>query len=87
MTLSIIAAMAQGIVQHHHDDAWFHATPAFNELSLIPGTVVPSEIPTPYDDLLVTAKIDWHRENADEGFAGAGEGDRQRSTAGAPGDP
>ena len=29
-----LAAMARGIVQHHHDDAWFHLTAAFNELSL-----------------------------------------------------
>ena len=29
-----IAAVARGIVQHHADDAWFHATTAFNELSL-----------------------------------------------------
>jgi hypothetical protein len=30
----IVAAIARGIVQHHIDDGWFHATPAFNELSL-----------------------------------------------------
>jgi hypothetical protein len=30
----ILAAVARGVVQHHTDDAWFHATPAFNELSL-----------------------------------------------------
>src|SRR5262245_48931432 len=30
----IVAAIARGVVQHHADDAWFHATPAFNELSL-----------------------------------------------------
>src|SRR6185369_14820499 len=30
----IVAAIARGIVQHHADDAWFHATPAFNELCL-----------------------------------------------------
>jgi hypothetical protein len=29
----IVAAVARGIVQHHTDDAWFHATPAFNELN------------------------------------------------------
>ncbi len=28
------AAIAAGIVQHHHDDAWFHRTGAFAELSL-----------------------------------------------------
>src|SRR6478736_3637375 len=30
----ILAAVARGVVQHHIDDGWFHATPAFNELSL-----------------------------------------------------
>jgi hypothetical protein len=30
----ILVAVARGVVQHHTDDAWFHATPAFNELSL-----------------------------------------------------
>jgi len=29
-----LAAVARGVVQHHVDDAWFHATPAFNELNL-----------------------------------------------------
>src|SRR4051812_38665606 len=29
-----LASVARGVVQHHADDAWFHATPAFNELSL-----------------------------------------------------
>ncbi|MBS0209656.1 MAG: hypothetical protein JSS27_11960 [Planctomycetes bacterium] len=27
-----LAALARGIVQHHHDDAWFHGTEAFNTL-------------------------------------------------------
>jgi hypothetical protein len=31
---SRIAAVARGIVQHHHDDDWFHQTRAFAELSL-----------------------------------------------------
>jgi len=30
----VVAAMARGVVQHHIDDGWFHATPAFNELCL-----------------------------------------------------
>src|SRR5262245_24258347 len=30
----VVAAVAQGIVQHHHDDGWFHAAPAFAQLSL-----------------------------------------------------
>jgi len=29
-----VAAIAAGIVQHHHDDDWFHRTRAFAELSL-----------------------------------------------------
>ncbi len=29
-----LAAVARGIVQHHHDDAWFHQTRAFTELTL-----------------------------------------------------
>ena len=29
-----VAAIAQGIVRHHHDDRWFHTAPAFAELSL-----------------------------------------------------
>ena len=28
-----VAAVARGIVQHHHDDGWFHQTRAFAELS------------------------------------------------------
>ena len=28
-----IAAIARGILQHHADDAWFHVSPAFYELS------------------------------------------------------
>jgi hypothetical protein len=31
---AVLAAVARGVVQHHRDDAWFHATPAFNEQSL-----------------------------------------------------
>lgn len=30
----IVSAVAQGIVQHHQDDTWFHATPVFNKLIL-----------------------------------------------------
>jgi hypothetical protein len=29
-----LAALARGVVQHHHDDEWFHQTDAFNELNL-----------------------------------------------------
>lgn len=28
-----MASLARGIVQHHHDDGWFHESAAFNELS------------------------------------------------------
>lgn len=31
---SQVSEIAQGILQHHHDDRWFHQTPAFAELSL-----------------------------------------------------
>jgi hypothetical protein len=31
---AILAAVARGVVQHHADDAQFHALPAFNELCL-----------------------------------------------------
>jgi hypothetical protein len=27
-------ALARGVIQHHHDDRWFHQTRSFNELSL-----------------------------------------------------
>ena len=36
----VVAAVAQGIVQHHHDDGWFHGTPAFAELSLSTAAAV-----------------------------------------------
>ena len=29
-----VAALARGVVQHHRDDAWFHETAAFSDLSL-----------------------------------------------------
>jgi hypothetical protein len=29
-----VARLAAGVMQHHSDDAWFHVTPAFAELSL-----------------------------------------------------
>ncbi|MBX7165230.1 MAG: hypothetical protein K1X74_02660 [Pirellulales bacterium] len=28
----VVASMARGVARHHADDAWFHATPTFNEL-------------------------------------------------------
>jgi hypothetical protein len=30
----VVAAVAQGVVRHHQDDAWFHQTAPFGELSL-----------------------------------------------------
>ncbi|MCI0362167.1 MAG: hypothetical protein L0211_27105 [Planctomycetaceae bacterium] len=29
-----LAALARGVIQHHHDDEWFHQTEAFNALQL-----------------------------------------------------
>ena len=36
----VVAAVAQGIVRHHHDDGWFHATQAFAEQSLAAAAAV-----------------------------------------------
>lgn len=36
----VVAAVAQGIVQHHHDDGWFHTAPAFAELSLTAAAAI-----------------------------------------------
>ncbi len=41
----ILAAVARGVVQHHIDDGWFHATPAFNELSLAFAVEVRDALP------------------------------------------
>src|SRR6185295_5100197 len=41
----LLAAVARGVVQHHVDDAWFHATTAFNELSLAFAVEVRAELP------------------------------------------
>lgn len=43
-----IAAVAGGIVQHHHDDDWFHRSRAFAELSL-QFTVLIRDLLTPDD--------------------------------------
>src|SRR3954464_4507182 len=40
-----LAAVARGVVQHHIDDAWFHATPAFNELSLAFAVEIRGRLP------------------------------------------
>ncbi len=42
---------------------------AFSQLSAIPGADVPSAIPTPYDDTLATAKVDWHPASNHSVFA------------------
>jgi hypothetical protein len=42
---------------------------AFNQLGAIPGAQVLSQIPTPYDDTLLTTKVDW-RINANQSFFG-----------------
>jgi hypothetical protein len=39
------SAVARGIVQHHADDAWFHATPAFNRLCLEFTVAIRSALP------------------------------------------
>src|SRR5437763_7498074 len=41
----ILSAIARGVVQHHTDDAWFHATPAFNELSLAFAVKIRAALP------------------------------------------
>jgi len=40
-----VAALARGVVQHHVDDGWFHATPAFNELSLAFAVEIRAALP------------------------------------------
>jgi len=40
-----VAALAAGIVRHHHDDRWFHRTRAFAELSLQFTEAVRSVLP------------------------------------------
>lgn len=41
----LTAALARGVVQHHIDDGWFHATTAFNELSLEFAVLVRDALP------------------------------------------
>jgi len=36
----VLAAVAQGVVRHHQDDGWFHASPAFAELSLAAAAAI-----------------------------------------------
>ena len=40
-----LARLAAGVVRHHRDDAWFHATQAFAELSLGLTRLVRDELP------------------------------------------
>lgn len=40
-----LAAVARGVVQHHHDDEWFHQTAAFSDLSLAFAVEVRSVLP------------------------------------------
>lgn len=40
-----VATLAQGIVQHHTDDAWFHETRAFAELSMQLSRLVREQLP------------------------------------------
>jgi hypothetical protein len=41
----VLAAVARGVVQHHADDGWFHATPVFNELSLAFAVEIRAALP------------------------------------------
>jgi hypothetical protein len=41
----LLAAVARGVVQHHADDGWFHATPAFNELNLAFAVEIRAALP------------------------------------------
>lgn len=41
----LVAALARGILQHHHDDAWFHQSRAFVELSMQFSAAVSKELP------------------------------------------
>ena len=61
-----LSAIARGVVQHHHDDGWFHATGAFLQLSM--GTAVLLREKLPPDDslrtgflghILVELLLDW----------------------------
>ena len=40
-----LAAVARGVVQHHFDDAWFHQTAVFNELSLAFAVEIRDRLP------------------------------------------
>lgn len=40
-----LASVALGVVQHHHDDGWFHGTRAFAELSLFLTKTVRQRLP------------------------------------------
>jgi hypothetical protein len=40
-----LAAVAQGVVQHHRDDAWFHQTVTFSELSLAFAVEIRDRLP------------------------------------------
>src|SRR5687767_9088543 len=41
-----LARIARGIVEHHRDDAWFHETPAFHELSWQFTSLVKEALPS-----------------------------------------
>lgn len=40
-----VASLAQGIVQHHHDDHWFHQTQTFAEMSMLFAVQAREELP------------------------------------------
>ncbi|HEX3870138.1 MAG TPA: hypothetical protein VHV77_06870 [Pirellulales bacterium] len=61
-----IASLARGIVQHHHDDAWFHSTEAFGKMQWqITAKLVEALGPDPslrasfVGHVLVEVLLDW----------------------------
>lgn len=40
-----LAEFARGIVQHHHDDDWFHATPSFSQIQFDIGAELKKVLP------------------------------------------
>ena len=40
-----VALLARGVVQHHHDDQWFHETAVFHELNLLFAVQVRDALP------------------------------------------
>jgi hypothetical protein len=85
-----MAALARGIVQHHHDDAWFHDTPVFHELSWQLAVLVRDALPGDegfrpsflghilVEILLDAVLIDRHPERLEAYYAALGQLDAVR---------